>query len=147
VDESALTWEQVEQFRQDVDARKHYRRLVHWLDAEMAGKTTSFIADEISIRLDNYEAALRKHGMQTALGSLAALLDPGFLAASSLAVGAAAVSGGGMLAAISAGGLALARGALAVVSKCIDLRDEVRKTSEIAFVHELKVKMADGVAG
>lgn len=147
VDESALTWEQVEQFRQDTDARRHYRRLVHWLDAEMAGRTTSFIADEMSERLENYEAALRKHGIQTALGSLAALIDPGFLAAASVAVSAAAVSGGGIFAAITAGGLALARGAISVISKRIDLRDEVRKTSEIAFIHELKEKMARHAAG
>lgn len=35
VDESALEWEQVREFRKDKDAQLKYRRMIHWLDDKM----------------------------------------------------------------------------------------------------------------
>jgi hypothetical protein len=67
-DEAQLTWEQVLEFRHDKTSLKQYRRFVHWLDSEMIGKPPGFIADELLARCDSYEAALRKHGVATAIG-------------------------------------------------------------------------------
>jgi hypothetical protein len=35
VDEKGLSWDQVVSFREDTEARKKYRRFLHWLDKEM----------------------------------------------------------------------------------------------------------------
>jgi hypothetical protein len=52
VSESDLTWEQVREFRSDLKNRERYRRLVHWFDKEMAGKTLPFIQDELALRAE-----------------------------------------------------------------------------------------------
>jgi hypothetical protein len=43
VDEGQLSWEQVMEFRADGEMRGKYKRLLHWLDKEMTGKSPSFI--------------------------------------------------------------------------------------------------------
>ncbi len=75
VDESALQWGQVIEFRKDEEARVQYRRLIRWLDDEMIGKSQAFIADEIARRLDMYRWSLRKHGIQSVLGHISGMLD------------------------------------------------------------------------
>lgn len=75
VDEKALTWEQVQEFRADQEARQKYRRFLHWLDKEMVGKSQRFVEDAISLRLDDYERALKKHGMRVILGTIEECLD------------------------------------------------------------------------
>ncbi len=75
VDEQSLTWKQVREFRADQEAREKYRRLLHWLDKEMVGKSQQFVEDEISQKLTGYEWALNKHGMETALGAIEEFLD------------------------------------------------------------------------
>src|SRR5689334_23165303 len=84
--ESELAWEQVVELRLDAAARAKLRRLKHWLDAEMVGRRRSFIEDEISIRIEEYEAVLKKHGIKTALGSLSSILDAKFLTSGAAAV-------------------------------------------------------------
>jgi hypothetical protein len=46
----------------------------------MVSKPTSYISDEIACRLDRYEWALKKHGIQTVTGTIATTLDSKFLA-------------------------------------------------------------------
>jgi len=70
VDEEQLSWEQVIEFRADEENRKKYRRFLHWLDKDMIGKSQSFIEDEIAIKLDDYERALKKYGIKTILGTI-----------------------------------------------------------------------------
>ena len=67
VDEEALSWNQVLEFRRDKRARADYQRLVHWLDSDMAERSTAFIVDEMGVRLDNYYQAIKKHGLKTRL--------------------------------------------------------------------------------
>lgn len=83
VDEHELTWEQVLEFRKDKQARKNYRRLLHWLDVEMLSKSQAFVEDEIAIRLNDYEQALKRHGIRTILGTVEEALDGRFLAGAS----------------------------------------------------------------
>jgi hypothetical protein len=52
VDEECLSWEQVQEFRQDSEVKADYRRFIHWLDSQMVGKTYQYVIDEIGIRYD-----------------------------------------------------------------------------------------------
>ena len=61
VHEDSLDWQQILDFRSDEDARRKYRRMVHWLDSSMVGKSQSFVQDELAIKMETYETALRKH--------------------------------------------------------------------------------------
>lgn len=137
VDEAQLTWEQVLEFRRDRETRAKYRRFVHWLDSELVGRSQSFITDEVAARMRDYEWSLRKHGIKTALGSLSALLDPAFLAGTSLAVTSAAIAGNGQIAAITGLCVTCGRALVTIGSSLVDLADERRKASEIAFVYEI----------
>jgi hypothetical protein len=137
VDEEQLTWEQVTEVRRDVGARRKYRRLIHWFDAEMIGKPASFITDELADRLDDYDAVIRKHGLKTVLGSLSSLLDPRFLSAATAVTAGAAVAGGSAWAAASAALLAAFQSGISVTSNLLDLSDIRRTTApEVAYVLE-----------
>jgi hypothetical protein len=65
VNEKAITNEQVIEFRKDNDARRKYRKFIHWLDKEMVGKPVTFVEEEIASRFEAYEWALKKHGIST----------------------------------------------------------------------------------
>lgn len=95
VNEKALTWEQVSEIRMDKESRKRLQNLVHWLDEKMIGKSRQFIEDEISIKIDQYKDAIRKHGIGTVTGTLSTLLDPKTL-------GGAVIAGAGLSASFEA---------------------------------------------
>jgi len=140
VDEQRLDWEQVMDFRHDLDARRKYRRLVHWLDREMLGKPPSYIADEIAQRLDDYSWSIKKHGLVAVNGTLSSLLDPAFLAAASGAVAASALVGSQGWAALAAGLTVAGRTIVTLSQHAIDFMDARRNASaDIAFVQALKV--------
>ncbi len=55
--------------------KKSLRKVRGWLDLEMTNKSVQEITDLISARLESYDWALRKHGIQTVTGALSQLLD------------------------------------------------------------------------
>ena len=75
IDEMQLTWEQVVEVRKDRPSVKALKRMLHWLDSQMAGKPVSFVADEIQTRLTEYESATSKHGIMLARGAFGTFLD------------------------------------------------------------------------
>lgn len=93
VDEEALSWEQVLEFRSDAAAKADYRRLVHWLDRDMVGRTYQYVIDEIGVRLEKYRAAIRKHGLQSRIGVLASVLEAKALWPASVAAGGSIIAG------------------------------------------------------
>jgi hypothetical protein len=136
VDEKALTWDQVVEFRRDKESRKKYRRLVHWLDKEMVGKTPNFIRDEIAEKLDAYSQALEKHGIKTVTGALSTLLKADkllFAAAAGIALSKVDPFAGLCV----ASGTLIAKTAIEVVKSRLALAD-TKLGAEIAFVHDVK---------
>lgn len=140
VSESDLTWEQVREFRSDLKNRERYRRLVHWFDKEMAGKTLPFIQDELALRLSDYERALKKHGVVTITGTLSAILDWKSVASGSAAAGAVSLlSGDSSLAAVAGLAISVGKTAVSVVESRLRL-DDLRcgPGSEVAFAYEVR---------
>lgn len=138
VNETDLSWEQVLEFRRDHQARVKYRRLVRWIDAELATQSPATVEDLIAVRLDDYEWALRKHGIRTTIGALSCLLDPKFLAATSAITVATSVAGAGPWAALCAAALVVGRSALSFGTAYIDGLDERRKENyELAYLHKI----------
>lgn len=135
VDESKLSWEQVAEFRRDAVSRRNFRRLVHWLDGAMASKSRTYIADEIAIRLERYDAALRKHGIQTILGTLAATLDAKYLAASAAVVGAFAFSKPDISPFLTGGAVMIGSAAVHLAQTLLNTKSvRAEAAGEIAFV-------------
>jgi hypothetical protein len=75
IDEEHLTWEQVAEVRKDMQSVSALKRMLHWLDSEMAGKPIWFVADEIQLRIAEYENATSKHGIKLVRGAFGTFLD------------------------------------------------------------------------
>jgi hypothetical protein len=140
VDEQAISWDQVVEFRQDADARAAYRRMMHWLDGSMVGKDPAWIRDEIERRLQEYEAALKKHGVLTVLGVLDRLLEPSNAAWLTSGIALDAFLGHWWPTA-AAGLLVLSRGAVAVAKWKVERNDVHAAYQDIAFIHTVKSRL------
>jgi hypothetical protein len=139
VDEERLDWQQIMDFREDPEAKAKLRRMRNWLDTDLVGRPASYIADALGARLDDYEWALRKHGIETVTGSLQDLLDVRFLPAAFAAAAGLAVTGGPLISAIGAAGLTVGKVTLSITTRLVDLKERKRgKGSEVAFIHKLK---------
>jgi len=136
--EKALSWEQVRELRADKNARRKLRRMLHWLDCEMLGKTPEHIACEIDQRVEAYEWALRKHGINTMIGSLSSMLDVKSLVTAAAAFVTVASAGKNVLASIAAASILVTKGALTAATRLVEREDAKRGLgAEIAFVHEV----------
>ena len=122
VDENALVWEQVIEFRNDAKARKAYKRFLHWADQIFDGKDRSHVEDEISMRLENYKQAMNTHGIKTILGCLEDILDPKLFAAS--AGSAYALSVDNPLLGFSVAGFAAAGAIVKIGKHWVDFREK-----------------------
>jgi hypothetical protein len=135
VDEDSLDVEQILEFRKDASAKSKFRQLRHWADKELAGKPSSFLIDAVSQRLEDYEWALKKHGILT----VSELLDPKVLLGVASTAAALAFAGAEFWGALGAAGVVIGKAAVSVTQKLVDREDRKRgQGSEVAFVHELK---------
>jgi hypothetical protein len=136
--ERELDWQQIEHFRNDREMCAAFRRFSHWLDKEMAGKSQSFIADELSIRLEHYREALRKHGIATALGVLSTTLDSKVLLGGSATVASLSYAGEPSWALAAGAAIVVGRAAVSIAQALLDIRIARKETSpEVAFVAEV----------
>ncbi|MCR5879011.1 hypothetical protein [Phenylobacterium sp. J367] len=85
IDEQNLSWEIVQEFRKDRRSKLALRRFRSWIESEFDGQPISFIQDTVAAKLDDYEWALKKHGISTVSGSISDLLDVRFLPAATAA--------------------------------------------------------------
>lgn len=142
IDESKLEWGQVLESRQDKDAIQDIRRIVHWFDSSFPGKSKTFIEDEICLRLYDFEAALKRHGIHTVLGSLSTVLDGKFMFGSATTSAGVAYLAQDPILGVLAEGLLVSGKILVHVGKSLLKYDEqVYETDkEIACIHSLRGK-------
>lgn len=139
VDEDLLSWEQVLEFRADEENRLKYKRFLHWLDKDMVGKSQAFIEDEISIRLEGYENALKKHGIKTILGTVEEALDGKYLVGVSGTICSFTHAGHPNLGLLLGAGLILGKVVVKLGQTFLDIDDIERgPNSEISWVYEAK---------
>ena len=105
-----LRWEQVLGFRRDSEAVEKLRRLRNWFSIELVAKSKEYACANIEKAIDDYNWALKKHGIQTIIGGVTTII-----AASTMPTTMELISGSPL--ASAAGGLAVAAGALAWVTK------------------------------
>jgi hypothetical protein len=139
VEEEQLTWEQVLEFRRDEETHAKYKRFLHWLDKEMVGKSQSFIQDQIALRLEDYERALKKHGIKTVVGTIQEALDGKYLLGATGAGAPFTLAGHPVLGALVAGGLIVGKVGVRLIETKLDFDDVERgPNSEISWVYEVK---------
>lgn len=139
VDEDNVSWEQVLEFRKDKEVCNKYRRFLHWLDKEMVGKSQAFIEDEVSQKLQDYEQALKKHGIRTILGTIQETLDGKYLLGAAGAAAPFALAGDPVLGALAGAGLIVGKVVVKLIQTKLDFEDVERgPNSEISWVYETK---------
>ena len=138
-DEKHLEWSQVLDFRKDIEAKKKYRKLLYWLDKEMIGKSQSFVEESISIKLEEYERAMKKHGIKTVIATVEQALDGRLITGASTVAGALTLSGYPVLGILAGTGLIIGRTAVQLAKSKISFDDiEVGINSEISWIYKLK---------
>lgn len=139
VDEDRTSWEQVCEFRRDREALRKYRRLIHWLDTDMVGRSLSYLEQEISNRIDDYEWSIQKHGFATKIGLIGSIADPRTLAAAATTYAALSLSTS-PIAGIVGGTLAVAGAvSLSAALSLLNVEDAKRGPNAcVAFVHEAR---------
>ena len=141
-DEEKLTWQQVMDFRKDKSSLQKYRRLLHWLDKEMIGKSQAFIEDDIAQKLEDYESTLKKHGLKTVLGTIEEVLDGKYLLGASGVVGSFSIAGYPGLGVLAGTGLIVGKMAVKLGNTWLDFDDAERgANSEISWVYEVKEQL------
>ncbi|MBN1972625.1 MAG: hypothetical protein JW787_03230 [Sedimentisphaerales bacterium] len=142
VDELELTWDQVIEFRKDKRSLKKYRQFLHWLDKEMIGKSLAYIEDDITIKLEDYQSSLKKHGIKTIIGTIEEMLDSKYLLGTSSVIGSISIAGYPALGVLAGAGLILGKMAVKLSKMCLDFDDTERGTnSEISWVYEVKRRL------
>jgi hypothetical protein len=109
IDAERASWEQIEELRSDRQARTRLQRLRAFAQTNYQGKPVSYIEDDLSARIDEYELASNKHGFDLVTGTLSTLLDSTHLQATVGAALAAAIVGGPIAAMSTAACIELAK--------------------------------------
>jgi len=128
IDESALTWAQVQEFRKDQGAFADYRSLVTWFNKELKGVNEREAEERLLQAYENGKAALRKHGVVTVLGSIATIASPAVL---SWLDPSSVILNSGII--LGTAGL----GALATVRQVFFKRKELASSGPTAYVSRL----------
>jgi hypothetical protein len=69
------TWKQIIEVRKDSESMMKLRKLVHFYSANYDGKDAKFIEDDISIKLYEYDKAVKKWGFETTTSSAGIILN------------------------------------------------------------------------
>lgn len=139
-----LEWKQVLDFRQDKDARRKYRSMRVWLSDALASKSLEEATDLIGTKLEDYQWALKKHGLQSAVGTITQVLDSKQLAAIAAAGGVTALMGAPIWGLLAAGSLVVAKTAIRLAERRIEHEDFKRENAAIAAIHEIRAIASGG---
>jgi hypothetical protein len=138
-DEKHLEWDQILEFRKDEGAKNKYRKLLYWLDKEMIGKPQSFVEESIAVNLDEYEKAIKKHGLKTIVATVEQALDGRIITGASSVTGALMLSGYPILGILAGAGLIIGKTAVQIAKAKMSFDDvEVGMHSEISWIYKIK---------
>jgi hypothetical protein len=137
VDEEKMDWQQVLEFRTDEASVLNYRRMIHWLDGSMVGKSETLIHDTLSLKLQAYDVACKKHGFKTRLGTATDII------AATSAVGMAVFHQINGLWELAAGiGVPIATVIIKSVISSLDIKYSKKEAQgEIAYICELERRL------
>lgn len=128
--EDKLTWEQVLEFRQDKKTKTKLDRLRRWFNIDLLKKSEEEIKNILGQKLDDYQWALKKHGIQTLVGGSTSIMS--------------FVSGPTLLKlltdsplAMLSGGVAIGTGAIAWIAKKLIERTDLKR-DHVAYIYEVR---------
>lgn len=140
--ENKVSWAQLIEFREDRDALRKYRALRLWLEDSVRVGTVEKAKELIAKKIDDYEWALKKHGLETTAGAFSAVIDWKAIASLMGSAGIAGVVGGPVWSAITGGLFSVAKLSVWIVERMIK-RSEIERSegAEIAIIYDAKKKL------
>lgn len=133
--EESLEWDKVLAMREDAESIKKIHRFRRWVDLELEGKSPNEIVDILGKAMDDYQYALKKHGVMTAIGGITTILS-----AYSTIIEAFS---GDFSAQISAG-LAISGGLITYTATQLSEYFE-KKREPVALIYELENELSVGI--
>jgi hypothetical protein len=128
--EEKLTWEQVLEFRKDKKTKMKLDRLRRWFKTDLLKKNEEEIKNILGQKLDDYQWALKKHGIQTVIGGSTSIMS--FISGPTLLK----LLTESPLAMVS-GGVAIGAGAIAWIGKKVIEHTEIKR-DPIAYIYEVR---------
>ncbi|MCX5884514.1 MAG: hypothetical protein NT096_01145 [Proteobacteria bacterium] len=138
IDPSKLTWELVLEFRKDPDALSKIRRLRHFLESNYTNKSRHFIEDDLAIKIEDYQSALKNWGFETKVGIIGILLKSKTFFGATAASLAFALSGNVVLSAASfTSGFLLEAGNITIeLTKRLKEKNELKRNNPFDYLIE-----------
>jgi len=137
VDASQAEWRQIIELRKDVQSHRKLARLRLFIHNNYSGCSFSYIEDDLSRRLDEYEQVTKKFGLKTTLSSLSMLLDAKALQASAGAGLVGGLFGSPLLGLTAAAAVEIGKVAINIAEKHHDLKDW-QAGHDLAFIFDAK---------
>lgn len=124
-----VSWEEIVEFRRDKESRRKLRQLRSFAMNNYSGKTRSYIEDDLLLRIDEYEAVIRKWRFATTDGVLSSLLNSKLLAGAGAGSLVSILCGAPLPAVLAAGAATvteLGKAALHIRKQNFELREALR---------------------
>jgi hypothetical protein len=135
-----IEWAQIEEVRQDKDFRKKSRNFRLLLADDYSGKDKWYVQDSLAKKLDDYEIACKKHGIDLTISTVRTLLDSKSLlatlglTATAILLGQPIVAGGTLVAGTS---IEVGKIILDIVEKKTAMQF-LKDESDISYLFDLK---------
>lgn len=139
IDTENLEWEQIYEVRRDEDSRRKLRNLRLFLHEHYSDRSVSFIEDDLARRLEDYEEARKRHGLDTVNSVLSETLSATNLI-SFLGTGFAASIFGGAIAGIGSATI-LEIGKIALtLDRRKSIMSKLKEDHELAYCIKIQEK-------
>ena len=137
--EDHVSWEQILEFRSDDEAIRKYRELRLWLEYSLSAQSVEHARDLIAHRIEDYEWAIRKHGLKTATGALSSIFSWEGIISVGAGVGIGAALGGPVWSALTGALLTVGKASVWVAERMIERQDIQRgPDSAVALICDAK---------
>lgn len=142
IDVDRASWEQITEIRNDLESRRKLQRLRSFLAKNYSNKSSSFIEDDISRGLEDYDVARSKHGFDTVTSSLSIILDSKNIQSVAAAGIGSAFFGGPLVGITTVAALELSKFAIEFSKKRKSMIDW-QTTHDLAYLVQLDSKIGN----
>lgn len=137
-------WECILEFRQDVNETGKLRNLKLWLEHSFDAKSEQHATDIISQKIEDYIYAIKKHGVETTIGSLSSVVQFKSSVMTSAAAFGGIALGSPILGWLAGGAVLCYQVGIKVAEHKLSLEDIKRgKNREIAMIYDAQKIFGD----
>ncbi len=139
VTDDSLAWDEILEFRKDQEAIRKFREFRLWLSDGFKAKTLNQAQYLIAKRLEDYEWAIKKHGLKSTTGVISQILNLKSISALSAGTLVSGIFGGPIWSTITAGMLVGANICVWIAERKIEREELSREEfADVAVLYEVK---------